>query len=180
MIGYYRPTREGRIAYGKSSADLTKSGKITDIFSKSKKGEEVAKTDFYNTYPMLESVKIDDSWNGPVDYTNEHFPVFGHLKNAPHILYGVGWSGNGVGPSQIGGRVLSSLALELDDEWSNSVLVGTIDKGINRPFPPRHFRYFGGQIVRRAIIVCEKYEAQNKKPPFIFRWVAALAGDIGT
>ncbi len=180
MIGYYRPTREGRIAYGKSSADLTKGGKITDIFSQSDKGEQIAKQDFYHTYPMLDDVEIDDSWNGPIDYTNEHFPVFGHLQDAPHIIYGVGWSGNGVGPSQIGGRVLSSLALELDDEWSNSVLVGTIDRGINRAFPPRHFRYFGGQLVRHAIIWCERYEAKNKKPPFILRWIAGLAGDIGT
>ncbi len=180
MIGYYRPTREGRIAYGKSSADLTKGGKITRIFSQSDQGAKLAEQDFYNTYPMLDDVSIDDSWNGPIDYTNEHFPVFGHLKNAPHILYGVGWSGNGVSPSQIGGRILSSLALELDNEWSNSVLVGTLDKGMNRAFPPRPFRYFGGQMVRYAIIRCERYEAQDKKPPKILQWIANLAGDIGT
>ncbi len=180
MIGYYRPTRDGRIAYGKSAADLTKGGRITNIFSQSEQGARLAKQDFYTIYPMLEDVKIDDSWNGPIDYTNEHFPIFGHLKEMPNIVYGVGWSGNGVSPSQIGGRVLSSLALELDNEWSNSVLVGTIDRGINRAFPPRHFRYFGGQIVRHAIIWCEKFEAKNKKPPRILRWVASLAGDIGT
>ncbi len=180
MIGYYRPTREGRIAYGKSSADLTRGGKITRIFSQSDQGAKLAEQDFYSTYPMLADVSIDDSWNGPIDYTNEHFPIFGHLKNAPHILYGVGWSGNGVSPSQIGGRILSSLALELDNEWSNSVLVGTLGKGMNRAFPPRPFRYFGGQMVRYAIIRCERYEAQNKKPPKFLRWIANLAGDIGT
>ncbi len=180
MIGYYRPTRDGRIAYGKSAANLTNGGKITNIFSQSAQGTKLAKQDFYNTYPMLKNVRIDDSWNGPIDYTNEHFPIFGHLKEASHIIYGVGWSGNGVSPSQIGGRVLSSLALELDNEWSNSILVGTINRGMNKAFPPRPFRYFGGQIVRHAIMWCEHFEAKNKKPPKILRWVADLAGEIGT
>ena len=38
-------------------------------------------------------------------------PILGHLGGREHIVYGVGWSGNGVGPSVVGGKVLASLAL---------------------------------------------------------------------
>jgi hypothetical protein len=30
-------------------------------------------------------------------------PILGHLGGRGHIVYGVGWSGNGVGPSVVGG-----------------------------------------------------------------------------
>ena len=36
---------------------------------------------------------------------------FGGLGEQGNIHYGIGWSGNGVGPSRLGGRILASLAL---------------------------------------------------------------------
>lgn len=180
IISYYRSTMDGRIVYGDSFAGLSHGGKITDLFSQHDKGTEFAIEDFLYTYPMLEDVEITDSWSGPVDYSNEHFPIFGHLQDAPHVFYGVGWSGNGVSPSQIGGKILSSLALEIDDEWANSVLVGTVERGLNRPFPPRSLRFYGGSLVRSAILWREEFEFANRKPPKWLEWVTRLGGDIGT
>lgn len=180
IISYYRSTLDGRMVYGDSFAGLTRGGKITDLFSQHEQGTEFATEDFLYTYPMLQDVEITDSWSGPVDYTNEHFPIFGHLQDAPHIIYGVGWSGNGVSPSQIGGKILSSMALEIDDEWSNSIMVGTVDRGMNRAFPPRPFRYFGGSLVRSAILWREEFEFDNRKPPKWLEWITRLGGDIGT
>ena len=40
-------------------------------------------------------------------------PIFGRLGGREHLLYGVGWSGNGVGPSVLGGKILATLALGL-------------------------------------------------------------------
>ncbi len=180
IISYYRSTLDGRLVYGDSFASFSQGGKITDIFSQHEDGTDFATEDFLYTYPMLEDVEITDSWSGPVDYTNEHFPIFGHLQDAPHIIYGVGWSGNGVSPSQIGGKVLSSLTLELDDEWANSVLVGTVNRGLNRAFPPRPFRFIGGKLVRSAILWREEFEFKNRKPPKWLEWITRLGGDIGT
>lgn len=180
IISYYRSTLAGRIVYGDSFANFTNGGKITDMYSEHEAGTEFATDDFLYTYPMLADVEITDSWSGPVDYTNEHFPIFGHLENTPHIIYGVGWSGNGVSPSQIGGKILSSLALEIDDEWSNSILVGTVDRGLNRAFPPSTFRFIGGQLVRSAILWREEFEFANRKPPKWLEWITRLGGDIGT
>ena len=42
------------------------------------------------------------------------------LRTVPgtRIHYGAGYSGNGVGPSWLGGQILASLVLGADDEWS--------------------------------------------------------------
>ena len=47
-------------------------------------------------------------------------PFFGRLGGRPDIVFGGGYSGNGVGPTFLGGRMLASLALGLEDEWAHS------------------------------------------------------------
>ena len=63
---------------------------------------------------------------------------------APTSSCGAGYSGNGVGPSVLGGRILASLALGLDDEWSRCGLVRSPPRGL----PPEPARFIGGH--RRA------------------------------
>src|SRR5207248_2390883 len=79
---------------------------------------------FRRTYPMLADVPVEGSWTGPIDRSRTGLPFFGELPGMPGVLVGVGYSGNGVGPSYLGGRMLASLALGRDDEWSNAGLVG--------------------------------------------------------
>ena len=43
---------------------------------------------------------------------------FFRTKPGTRIHYGAGYSGHGVGPSWLGGRILASLALGADDEWT--------------------------------------------------------------
>lgn len=176
ILSYYRTTKDGRLVYGDSAADMAFGDKITELFSDDPKGKAFGIEDFHYIYPMLKDKAITHSWSGPIDYTREGFPIFGHLDNAPHIIYGVGWSGFGVSPSQIGGRVLSSLALELDDEWSNSILVGTVNRGMNRPFPSTLIRYIGGKMVRAAVLKREEYEFVNREAPTWLKKFSSLAG----
>ena len=82
------------------------------------------------------------------------------LAGSNNIFYGIGWSGNGVGPSRLGGKILSSLALGLEDEWSQCGLVGRKV----RQFPPEPLRYIGGNIVRAAVARKERAEIDDKKP----------------
>ena len=85
---------------------------------------------------MLADLPITHDWSGPIDRTPNSVPVMGRLGGRPHIVYGVGWSGNGVGPSVVGGKVLASLVLERDDDWSRHPLVGR-SAGRSPPEPIR-------------------------------------------
>jgi hypothetical protein len=109
---------------------------------------------------MLRTVKITHDWAGPIDRTHNSLPIFGRLYDDAKIYYGVGWSGNGVGPSVVGGRILASLALGQDDEWSQCGLA----TGSARSFPPEPIRFVGAHIVREAIIRKEDAEALEKRP----------------
>jgi len=95
----------------------------------------------------------------------------GKAAGAPRVVYGLGFSGNGVAPALLAGRVLASLALGREDEWSGCGLTG----GPPGRFPPEPIRFLGGQLVRRAVARKERREdAERPVGPFT-RSLAALA-----
>ncbi|WP_338879507.1 FAD-dependent oxidoreductase [Achromobacter veterisilvae] len=171
MVGYYRTTRDGRIVYGKGTGAIEAGRRIGNTFSRDPKALELTEADFRRAYPELSNVAIADKWSGPVDRTFDSLPVFGRLKAADHICYGVGWSGNGVAPSYIGGKILSSLALGVHDEWSSCALVNRNC----RTFPPDLIRFIGGNVVRNAVLRKERSEAQGVKPAWLDVRLASLA-----
>ncbi|NSZ02069.1 FAD-dependent oxidoreductase [Agrobacterium tumefaciens] len=171
MVDYYRTTRDGRIAFGKGTGAIAYGSEINGVFSDDADSIEMARADLFRTYPGLDKHSITHSWSGPIDRTYDSLPIFGHLRGHPNIFYGVGWSGNGVGPSRMGGRILASLALARDDEWSRSSLVGRNCK----TFPSEPLRYFGGNLVRNAVARKENAEMQGRHPGALDKMLARLA-----
>ena len=46
---------------------------------------------------MLDEVPVTASWTSPIDRSMDGLPFFGHLGGHPDIVYGLGFSGHGVG-----------------------------------------------------------------------------------
>ncbi|CAM3774456.1 putative oxidoreductase OrdL [Pseudomonas reidholzensis] len=171
MVDYYRTTRDGRIAFGKGTGALAFGSRINDTFSHHPDSIALTERDLRRTYPNLAATQITSAWSGPIDRTYDSLPVFGSLAGSDNIHYGIGWSGNGVGPSRLGGRILASLALGSKDPWSTCPLVGRPC----RTFPPEPFRYVGGTLVRHAVIRKERAEMRGARPRAIDRLLAGLA-----
>lgn len=171
MVDYYRTTRDGRIAFGKGTGALAYGSRIDETFSRHEESIALTEADLRRTYPSLASIPITSAWSGPIDRTYDSLPVFGTLAGSQNIHYGIGWSGNGVGPSRLGGRILASLVLGIKDEWSTCPLVG---RGC-KTFPPEPFRYWGGSLVRNAVIRKERAEMSGARPSTIDRMLAGLA-----
>lgn len=171
MVDYYRTTQDGRIAFGKGTGALAYGSRIDSTFSEHPQSIELTEADLRRTYPQLASTQITHAWSGPIDRTYDSLPVFGSLAGSHNIHYGIGWSGNGVGPSRLGGRILASLALGHRDEWSTCPLVGRPCK----TFPPEPVRYLGGTLVRNAVIRKERAEMSGDRPCAIDRMLAGLA-----
>lgn len=148
MVHYYRTTRDGRIAFGKGGCSHAYLGQITQQFEDP--GARVARTAraFRRVYPMVSEVPITHTWTGPIDRSETNSLFFGHLDRNPDIIYGVGYSGTGVGPSYVAGRTLASTALDLRDEWQDS----PINRGPRSLYPYDPIRYFGGNLVRTAVL----------------------------
>ena len=76
----------------------------------------------------------------------DHLPFFGTLEQG-NVHYGLGYTGNGVGPSHLGGRILANRALANYDD----VLALPIVDLEPRRFPPEPIRSLGAMVANLAI-----------------------------
>jgi putative aminophosphonate oxidoreductase len=170
MVDYYRNTRDRRIAFGKGGGRLAYDARITGSFDAPSPIASQLTRRLRTIYPSFDGVPIAASWNGPIDRTIDGLPFFFALGR-PDLICGAGYSGNGVGPSALGGRILASLALGLDDEWSRCGLVRSPPPGL----PGEPWRYLGGRFVRAAVARKERAEDANHRPARLDRALARLA-----
>jgi putative aminophosphonate oxidoreductase len=170
-VDYYRTTRDGRIAFGKGAGAIALGGRMGPEFERNPRAGRDAEADLRAYYPSLDGASVTHQWSGPIDKTMSGIPLFGRLAGREDILYGVGFSGNGVGPSLVGGKILRSLALGLRDEWSESPLV---EQRFER-FPSEPFCYLAARVVRGAVVRKETAELQGRRARSIDVRLASLA-----
>ncbi len=170
MVDYYRTTREGRVVFGKGGWGIALGGFVPSSFDRSARRARGVVADLHHAYPMLADVQIEHDWSGPIDRSFDGLPLLGELGGRQHLVYGVGWAGNGVAPSLLGGKVLAAKALRRDDEfgcfplWNRRV----------RPLPPEPIRYVGAHVVREAVRRKERAEEEGKSPRRVYSSLARL------
>jgi glycine/D-amino acid oxidase-like deaminating enzyme len=174
FLHYFRTTNDGRVLMGSGSGPIGFGGRIDDRFSRDTPTAARAEAGLRRLLPGLAGVRVERAWGGPIDVSADHLPFF-RTQPGTRIHYGAGYSGHGVGPSWLGGRILASLALGSDDEWTRSPLA---TRHVPR-LPPEPFRRVGGGLVRWAIMSCEAAEEEGRRPPFAARTCAALPRLLG-
>jgi putative aminophosphonate oxidoreductase len=147
MVHYYRTTKDGRVAFGRGGGRLAFGGRVNSNFDYSGDQTEELKADLVRLVPGAEGVPVTNAWGGPIDRTTDGLPFAGRLPGRVPIVYGTGYSGNGVAPSLTFAKILASSALGLADEWSGAGL----NRGVPSRFPPEPVRFLGGLVVREAV-----------------------------
>jgi hypothetical protein len=122
-------------------------------------------------HPALADFPLENSWNGPIDRTASGLPFFGTFPGNSDIAFGYGFSGNGIGMTFLGGKLLAAQLLGRDRRWRENVLVRPVSRG----FPPEPFRFLGAHLVRGAVRRRDELEHRNRKPGPITAWIAGLA-----
>jgi putative aminophosphonate oxidoreductase len=170
MVHYCRATPDGRLAFGRGGGALGFGRRVGAAFDGASPRAAWVHASLRSLYPALDGVPLAASWTGPIDRSFDGLPFF-TLLGRPDILCGAGFSGNGVGPSVLAGRILASMALGRHDEWSGSGLVRRPPDGL----PPEPVRYLGGRIVRAAVARKERAEDDGREPSRLARRLARLA-----
>jgi len=179
FLHYFRTTNDGRVLMGSGTGPIGFGGRVDDRFTSDAASAGRAERGLRRLLPGLATAKVERAWGGPIDVSADHLPFFGTVPRTS-IHYGLGYSGHGVGPSWLGGQILASLALGLDDEWTQLPLatrrVATL--------PPEPLKRLGGGLVRAAIMACEQSEEEGRRPTLVARAAAAiprlLRMEIGT
>jgi glycine/D-amino acid oxidase-like deaminating enzyme len=171
QVLYYQRTAEGRVVFGRGSGGVAFRGDFGAQFNRSPERGRDNVRELHRVYPELRGVPVEYDWSGPIDCVPEHVPVFDALRDHPNVLYGIGFNGTGIAQTPIGGSILASLALERDDRWSNSGLVGIRRRST---LPPEPFRYLGAKVVRAAIRRKNAAEIRNETPDPVTRAIVRL------
>ena len=125
-------------------------------------------------FPSLADVPLAATWGGPIDVSGDRLPAIG-LRAGGRVLYAHGYSGNGVGPAQLAGRILASLLVTPDAPLSRLPIVGRRP----RRFPPEPLRFAGARAIREALIRVDDAAEEGRRPNLLVRQLAALPRRLG-
>jgi putative aminophosphonate oxidoreductase len=171
LVHYHRTTADGRIAIGRGGGALGAAGRFGESFHYDRRRSEGIAASLRWLYPQLRDTEITHAWAGPIDRSESGIPFFGRLDRSPNVYYGLGFSGNGVGPCVLGGRILASLVLGSDDRYAHNGLT----KGPKSLFPPEPVRFLGGILVREAVRRKESLDDEGREAGPLVRAIASLA-----
>jgi glycine/D-amino acid oxidase-like deaminating enzyme len=110
-IHYTRTTPDGRIAFGLGGLQPDLARHIDHRYDYDAKLVARVGRDLYRLFPAFEGVPLEAGWGGPINVSGFTMPFFGSTARHGNVHYGLGYTGNGVGPSHLGGKILASLAL---------------------------------------------------------------------
>jgi glycine/D-amino acid oxidase-like deaminating enzyme len=173
-LHYVRTTPDGRIAFGIGGMQPDLARHIDPRFAYDEDSIRVAIGDLHRMFPSFRDVPIDAAWGGPIDVSGDHLPFFGSLEQGT-VHYGLGYSGNGVGPSHLGGQILAHRALSKYDD----VLALPIVDLEPRKFPPEPIRSVGVAVANRAIHRRDESLDDDRDPNPFVDFVAKLPRRLG-
>jgi glycine/D-amino acid oxidase-like deaminating enzyme len=164
-VHYAQRTGDDRLAFGRGGGRLGFGGRVIPAhFHDPREIDEIV-ADMHALLPATRDLPVEWRWGGPVERTQHGLPWVGTVGPHANIHYGVGYSGNGVAPSNLIGRTLASVALGLSDDHALSPLVSEPPTSL----PPEPFRSVGARAVRSAVERCEIVEDRGQRPDPVSR-----------
>jgi putative aminophosphonate oxidoreductase len=171
LVHYYRTTKDGRVALGRGGGRLAYGARVNAHFDRNERQTRELERELPWLVPAAEGVPVTHAWGGPIDRTPDGLPICGRLPGRVPIVFGTGYSGNGVAPSLTIAKILASSVLGRDDEWWGSRL----NRGVPGRFPPEPIRFVGGLVVRQAVRRKERRDDRGQAVDPLTRALAGLA-----
>ncbi len=173
MIHYFRTTKDGRIAFGWGGGRIVFGAHLGGRTEVDGSMVTEVSTHLRRFFPQLEGRRIEHAWGGPIDVSPTHLPVVRSLDDA--TFAGYGYTGNGVGPSQLLGRTMAAMALGRTDPETRLAIVDPQQARV----PPEPFRYVGGAAIRRAMLRKERLEEEGRKVGPLTRAICGVPERLG-
>jgi glycine/D-amino acid oxidase-like deaminating enzyme len=174
LLHYFRTTNDGRIAFGWAGGTVTAGSRLRGRVEIDPGVIARVRRDLVRMFPQLEGRAITHAWGGPIDIAPSRVFSVGTIGERLH--HAAGYTGNGVGPSRLAGKILARLALDVRDDLTALPLV---DPAPDRPVPPEPLRVLGGTAVLRALRAKEAAEERGEQASPLTRLVAGLPKRLG-
>ncbi|HEU4945199.1 MAG TPA: FAD-binding oxidoreductase [Solirubrobacterales bacterium] len=174
LIDYFRTTPDGRIAFGWGGGHIAPGARLHGRAELDPEVISQTAARLWDYFPGLEGKAITHAWGGPIDASPTHLPIVVPLPGN-RAFAAAGYTGNGVGPSNMVARTLASLALDRRDAPSRLPFVDPSSPRV----PPEPFHWIGGEAIRAGIKRKEDAELEGQKPDPISALLARVPELIG-
>jgi glycine/D-amino acid oxidase-like deaminating enzyme len=174
LLHYFRTTKDGRIAFGWGGGRIAMGARTRGRAEVDAAVIAGAAEHLHDYFPQLRGRRITHAWGGPIDASPTHLPAVSTLGQG-RAFVAAGYTGNGVGPSNMVGRTLASLALGREDEHTTLAFVDAKTPRV----PPEPFHWLGGESIRYAIEKKEEAEMDGRQPDPVSSAIARVPELIG-
>ncbi|MBS1886576.1 MAG: FAD-dependent oxidoreductase [Actinobacteria bacterium] len=174
LVHYFRTTPDGRIAFGWGGGRIAMGARLHGRAEVDAGVVETQRRHLLEYFPDLVGRRVTHAWGGPIDASPMHLPAVTSLPRS-RAWVAAGYTGNGVGPTNMVGLSLASLALDRTDDPTRLAFV---DPEIPR-VPPEPFHWIGGEAIRLGIESKEAAERAGRSPNPVAAAVAKVPELIG-
>jgi glycine/D-amino acid oxidase-like deaminating enzyme len=173
-LRYLRTTPDGRIALGVGGERGAWNGRIDDRVAWEEAGTRHAIEAIHRFFPSFRTVPIEGRWGGPIDVAGTHTPYAGTLPGG-HVHYALGYTGNGVAPSHLFGKILAARVRGVENELTRLPFVDMEPKR----FPPEPLRSLGAALANEAMVRRDDAHDAGRRPNPLVDFVARLPRRLG-
>jgi glycine/D-amino acid oxidase-like deaminating enzyme len=174
LLHYFRTTPDGRIAFGWGGGRIVWGARTHGRAELDADVIEATSQHLLDYFPGLRGKRITHAWGGPIDASPTHLPMVLPLRRG-RAFAAAGYTGNGVGPTNMVGRTLASLALDRRDDHAALAFVDPAAHHV----PPEPFHWIGGEAIRLGIMAKERAEMADRPPGKVASAVAKIPELIG-
>jgi glycine/D-amino acid oxidase-like deaminating enzyme len=160
FFNYYRLTADDRILWGTSEATYYAGNRVDPSCDHSPAHYAALRQGFRRHFPALDRLEFPYAWGGAICSTTRLTPFFGRALEG-RVLYGLGYTGHGLGTTRLAGRILAHMALDRASELLELALV----RRKPFPFPPEPLRSWSVASVTRAL----RRVDQGERPSLLLR-----------
>ena len=162
---YYRLTVDDRIVWGTSEAAYYSGNRVDPACDHSERHYRELRESFVRHFPALRGLEFPHAWGGAICATTRFTPFFGAALGG-RVLYGLGFTGHGIGTTHLAGKILAHLALARPSPLLELQLVTRQPF----PYPPEPLRSWAVASTTRAL---RRVDAGGR-PSLLLRLLDAL------
>jgi glycine/D-amino acid oxidase-like deaminating enzyme len=146
FFNYYRLTPDDRVLWGTSEAFYHRGNRVDAACDHSERHYTALRESFERHFPALAGLVFPYAWGGPICATTRFTPFFGSALGG-RVLYGLGYTGHGLGTTHLAGRILAHLVSGREGPLLDLRLV----RHKPFPYPPEPLRGWAVAWVTNAL-----------------------------
>jgi glycine/D-amino acid oxidase-like deaminating enzyme len=143
---YYRLTADDRVLWGTSEAAYYRGNRVDVACDHSERHYAELRDSFRRHFPALADLEFPYAWGGAICATTRFTPFFGSALEG-RVLYGLGYTGHGLGTTHLAGEILAHMALGRPSPLLDLELV----RRKPFPYPPEPLRSLAVAAVTKAL-----------------------------